>query len=202
MIQPIILAAGLGTRMGAIKALLPIGNLPALAVVLRTINSAGLGQPIIVLGHDAGEIRRTVDLSKCKVVVNEHPELGLSQSMKLALEAIAETDSGVLCFHVDMPYLASSTILAVLQAAEDGATLAAPFHQGKRGFPVFFDRASVTALSESLRGDSGGRHFLADHHDDLIQVPVNDPGCIYDIDHPSDLKAWKGATCALFESSR
>lgn len=200
MIQPIVLAAGLGTRMGAIKALLPIDGLPALAVVLRIIESAGLQSPIVVLGHDADEIRRTVDLSGCKVVVNEHPDLGLSGSMKLGLNAIEETATGVLVFHVDMPYLAPSTVRALLQAVANGAALAAPFHEGKRGFPVYFDRASVSALNESLRGDSGGRRFLTDRSDDLIHVSVDDPGCIYDIDRPSDLAGWKGEPlCAINE---
>ena len=200
MIQPIVLAAGLGTRMGAIKALLPIDGLPALAVVLRTIESAGLYSPVVVLGHDADEIRRTVDLSGCKVVVNEHPDLGLSRSMKLGLSAIEETATGVLMFHVDMPYLAPSTVRALLQEVANGAALAAPFHQGKRGFPVYFDRTSVTALSASLRGDSGGRRFLTNHSDDLNHVSVDDPGCIHDIDRPSDLAAWEGEPlCAINE---
>ena len=58
MIKPIVLAAGLSTRMGAIKALLPIDGKPALVAVLRTIESAGLQSPIVVLGHNASEVRR------------------------------------------------------------------------------------------------------------------------------------------------
>ena len=200
MIQPIVLAAGMGTRMGTNKALLPIDGLPALAHILRTIESAGLHLPVVVLGRDVDEILRTVDLSGCKAVVNEHPEHGLSRSMKLGLSAIEETAIGVLMFHVDMPYLVPSTICALLQEVANGAALAAPFHQGKRGFPVYFDRASVSDLNESLRGDSGGRRFLAARNDDLIHVSVDDPGCIYDIDRPSDLAAWEGESlCAIKE---
>jgi len=200
MIRPIVLAAGLGKRMGAVKALLPIDGLPALAVVLRTIASAGLGSPIVVLGHDVDEIRQAVDLSGCAVVVNEHPELGLSGSMKLGLGAVEDTATGVLMFHVDMPYLTSATVLAVLEAATAGASIAAPFFESKRGFPVYFGRTLITSLSDSLQGDSGGRRFLARHSEDLIRVPVDDPGCVFDIDRPSDLNAWKGEPlCAINE---
>ena len=200
MIQPIVLAAGLGTRMGAVKALLPINGLPALGVVLRTIQGAGLGSPVVVLGRDVDEIRGNVDLSRCEVVVNEHPALGLSVSMKLGLSAIADNATGVLLFHVDMPYLAHATVLAVLEAATAGAPIAAPFFEGRRGFPVYFERTHIAALKDSLQGDSGGRHFLARHNEDLIHVPVDDPGCVFDIDRPSDLKAWKGdPLCAINE---
>ncbi|MCK5828293.1 NTP transferase domain-containing protein, partial [Candidatus Bipolaricaulota bacterium] len=81
MIQPIVFAAGLSTRMGTSKALMPIDNVPALAVVLNTIKDAGLYSPIVVLGRDAEAIQASIDLSDCTVVVNEQPERGLSSSM-------------------------------------------------------------------------------------------------------------------------
>lgn len=192
MIQPLVLAAGLGTRMKAIKALLPIDGLPALSVVLNSIKRAGLRSPVVVLGHDADEIRQSVDLSECVIVVNSNPELGLSSSMKIGLEAIVESSSGVLVFHVDMPYLAASTLRAMLRAVADGATLAAPFYKGKRGFPVFFAQSLISSLSASLEGDRGGRRFLANHSDLLTPVAVTDPGCVFDIDSPADLGAWEG----------
>jgi len=200
MIQPIVLAAGLGTRLGAVKALLLIEDQPALAIVLKTIRAAGLNSPIVVLGHDVKAIREAVNLAKCKVVVNEHPELGLSESMKLGLNAIDKDATGVLVFHVDMPYLAAATIVAVVQKVARGVPIAAPSYGGNRGFPVYFDISQIDALSKSLHGDSGGRDFLALHSKGLTRIPVNDPGCVFDIDRPSDLDAWKGEPlCSINE---
>ena len=120
--------------------------------------------------------------------------------MRLALEAVEKTVTGILTFHVDMPYVADATICALLRTIEKGAALAAPIHEGKRGFPVFFHQRFLCSLSSSLEGDSGGRRFLAQHSADLILVPVDDPGCIFDIDRPSDLTAWKGVRlCATNE---
>ena len=200
MIQPIVFAAGLSTRMGTSKALMPIDNVPALAVVLNTIKDAGLYSPIVVLGRDAEAIQASIDLSDCTVVVNEQPERGLSSSMALALDAVTSADTGILTFHVDMPYVTVSTIRKLLQAIAKGATLAAPIHDSERGFPVFFHSTFLPRLTASLQGDSGGRQFLADHSEDLVRVPVDDPGCIFDIDRPSDLRAWKGVRlCATNE---
>ena len=192
MIRPIVFAAGLGTRMGAIKALIAIDEVPALAVVLETIALAGLQSPLVVLGKDAETIRASVDLSGCQVIINNRPEDGLSGSMKLALAALDDTMTGVLTFHVDMPSLAVSTVRAMLDAIANGAALAAPFHKSVRGFPVYFHRSLIAELGRSLHGDSGGRQFLGQHKEDLIRVPVEDPGCVFDIDCPSDLGAWKG----------
>ncbi|MBU1049213.1 nucleotidyltransferase family protein [Candidatus Bipolaricaulota bacterium] len=200
MIRPIVFAAGLGTRMGTIKALMPINGDPAICVVLRTIEAAHLKSPILVLGRDAQAIRDRVDVEDCHIVINNDPERGLSESMKLALDALSDTDTGILTFLVDMPYVARSTVQKVLEAIGEGATLAAPFHESVRGFPVFFHRRFFRPLRESLQGDSGGRPFLANHEEDLIHVPVEDPGCVFDIDRPADLRAWKGVhLCATNE---
>jgi molybdenum cofactor cytidylyltransferase len=153
-----------------------------------------------VLGRDAEAIRDKVDLAECQVFVNEHPERGLSGSMTLALDAVEAAATGILTFHVDMPYVAMSTIRKLLQAIDMGATLAAPIHESDRGFPVFFHSTFLSGLIASLQGDSGGRQFLADHSEDLVRVPVDDPGCIFDVDRPSDLRAWKGVRlCATNE---
>lgn len=200
MIQPIVLAAGMGTRMGAIKALIPIDGTPALAIVLRTIEKAGLQAPVVVLGKDAAEICRNVELSGCTIVVNPHPESGMSQSLRLGLEAIDEMATGILTFHVDMPFLSPHTIRAVMQSVESATRMAAPFHDDKRGFPVYFARGVLPFLADSLSGDRGGRQFLRRHSSALCRVAVNDPGCVFDIDQPSDLKAWKGdPLCAINE---
>ncbi|MFC2082900.1 NTP transferase domain-containing protein [Candidatus Bipolaricaulota bacterium] len=200
MIQPLVLAAGLGTRMGASKPLLPIDGHPALNVVLRTIERAGLRLPVVVLGHDVDRIQELINLSECQVVVNENPELGLSSSMRLGLDAINEDAEGILVFHVDMPFLALSTIRSLLQAVADGATLAAPFHEGTRGFPVYLSRMFITPLCAVLEGDRGAQRFLVDHDDDLTPIIVSDPGCVFDIDLPADLQAWKGESlCAINE---
>ncbi len=200
MIRPIVFAAGLGKRMGAIKALIPIDGVPALAVVLRTIQEAGLDSPLVVLGNDAAAIRSRVDLHACQVIVNPHPDHGLSGSMRVALRALDETDTGMLVFHVDMPYIATSTVSEVVKAATRGARLAAPYHESVRGFPVYFHCSAFGALSDSLQGDRGGRQFLIQHEETLMRVHVIDPGCVFDIDRPSDLTAWKGVRqCATTE---
>lgn len=200
MIQPIILAAGLGTRMGAIKALVPIDGIPALQVVLRTIKTVTLQDPIVVLSLDGSEIRQRVDLSDCTIITNTRPRDGMSQSLRLGLEAVDATATGVLLFHVDMPFVRSQTIRSVLETARAGARLAAPIHNERRGFPVYVAREHLPALIDSLQGDRGGRWFLEQHRDQLSLVAVTDPGCVFDIDRPSDLKAWKGESlCAISE---
>ncbi len=193
MIDAVVLAAGLASRMGEPKPLLPIDGEPALSRILRSIREAGIPQPIVVLGgHSADRIEETVDLTDCTVVVNDAPETGMSRSLCLGLDALSPDAAGLLVFHADMPFIRVETILAVLRAAERGAQIAAPICEKQRGFPVFFRRAHVSELRHTLAGDAGGRDYIDAHREALESVVVDDPGAVHDIDRPADLAAWEG----------
>jgi len=187
MIAAIVLAAGLGSRMGAVKPLLNIDGEPALGRALAGLRGAGLSDIIVVLGRSAEEVRAAVDLDRCRVVLNDAPEQGMSTSLALGLDAVPAGALGALVLHADMPFVLPDTITAVVDAAAAGAGIVAPTHKGQRGFPVFFRRDAFAELRRSLVGDAGGRAYIACHEDELVLVEVDDPGCVRDLDRPADL---------------
>ena len=193
MIDAVVLAAGLATRMGELKPLIPIDGEPALSRILRAIRAAGIPRPIVVLGaRSADRIEEAIDLTDCTVIVNDAPEAGMSRSLRLGLDAISPDAVGLLVFHADMPYVRVETTRAVLRAAERGASIAAPLHEGRRGFPVFFRRTHVSELRRTLTGDAGGRDYIDAHREAFESVVVDDPGSVHDVDRPADLAAWEG----------
>lgn len=187
MIAALVLAAGLGTRMGASKPLLDIDGAPALARVLAAIDAAGVAPVVVVLGRDADAIGAGVDLAGRTLVRNPCPECGLSSSLALGLDAAPAACQGALIFHADMPFVLARTVQAVEAAGRAGARLAAPSFGGRRGFPVYIARTCFEALRAGLDGDSGARAFLRQNAADLRLVAVGDPGCVIDLDSPSDL---------------
>ncbi len=193
MIEAIVLAAGLATRMGGIKPLASIDGVPSLERILQRIAAVGIVRPIVVLGSpSARRIEATVHLDSTHVIINHAPAEGMSRSLRLGLEAVSEPAVGVLVFHADMPYIALDTILAVLRAADSGAMIAAPVYRETRGFPVFFHRACLANVIGTLSGDTGGQTYIEAHLKNLVPVAVADPGCIHDIDRPADIAAWEG----------
>ena len=183
----LVLAAGLGSRMGSSKPLLDVDGMPALARVLATVDAAGLDPVLVVLGHDADLVGRHVDLSRRQVILNRAPERGLASSIALGLIAVPPASPGVLIFHVDMPFVRVETVLSVAALAESGARLAAPRCHGIRGFPVYFARDTFAPVMRELSGDSGARAFLERHRAALHLADVDDSGCIRDLDRPEDL---------------
>jgi len=59
-IRAIILAAGLGTRLGRLKPLTPVAGVPILHRALTALASAGVRETVIVAGHRADEIVESV----------------------------------------------------------------------------------------------------------------------------------------------
>lgn len=200
MIDAIVLAAGLGTRMGRVKPLVSIVGETALAIVIKRLRAAGIDRPIVVLGHRAETIRASVDLSACELVTNPDPERGLASSLLLGIRAVSPDAMGVVVLHADMPAVSAETTRAVLDAADAGAQIAAPTYRGRRGFPVYLSRACFGELEETLAGDSGARDYIERHRGSAILIEVEDAGCVLDFDTLEDLAdIERQASCATSE---
>ena len=191
-VEAIVLAAGLGTRMGRIKPLVPIDGTPSLTHVLHRLADAGLTQVIVVLGHGSDEIRQRIDLSRARIEINENPSRGMASSLAIGLRAVSADVAGALILHADMPFVSAATLRAVAEAAADGARIAAPRFRGRRGFPVYFAKACFPELIEGLRGETGGREYIEAHREDLILIDVEDEGILLDIDRPEDIPVQMG----------
>lgn len=198
----ILLAAGLGSRLGGGKLLLPYKGKPLLAHSLAAVLSAGgLARLVLVLGNDAAPVAEA--LSACcpqfppagtEIVINPHPELGLSESLRLGLSALigrpgTPGPQSVAVFLGDQPLLRPET-LRLLYAAHKRALgknpkhpATAPEYRGRRGNPVILSRILLPGLLR-LEGDAGARHILNDLGPRLLLLPVDDPGVVHDVDTP------------------
>jgi molybdenum cofactor cytidylyltransferase len=101
-----------------------------------------------------------------------------------AVAAHADWPGWIICL-ADMPAISAATYHAILTHTPTHGLLA-PRWQGQRGHPVRIDQRYRQALC-NLQGDTGARHLLAQHNDDLALLSVDDPGITLDIDTPSDL---------------
>jgi CTP:molybdopterin cytidylyltransferase MocA len=117
MIEAIVLAAGKGERLRMIKPLIMINGETALARVIRTLKKAQIERIAVVLGHAAKTVLRDVNLTGCKVVINQNYKMGMASSLALGIESLSAKAQGFLILHADMPYIKEETIRAVLTIA-------------------------------------------------------------------------------------
>jgi len=113
-LQAIILAAGEGTRMksGLPKVLHPICGRPMIAYALDLAASAGIKQPIVVLGHGAEEVKPKLP-TEIKVVIQKK-QLGTGDAVLAAKKALGPHGS-VLILYADTPLLRRTTVQKLIE---------------------------------------------------------------------------------------
>jgi molybdenum cofactor cytidylyltransferase len=138
----------------------------------------------VVQPGDEGLTRMLADAG-LRITVNPRPASGLGSSIAVGVSASADAGGWLIALG-DMPWIRTDTIRAVAEALLDGAALAAPTYDGRRGHPVGFSSCWQPRLL-SLTGDAGARSLIQDAQAEATLLPRRDPGILMDIDRPRDL---------------
>jgi molybdenum cofactor cytidylyltransferase len=193
VLTAIVLSAGESTRMGSPKALLSdFDGRPFVARVVRTLLAAGLRDVVVVTGshHTLIESALVTDglVADVRLIRNRDPSRGQLSSIWAGLDARAPDADGLLMTLVDVPMLASSTVSAVVDSwRRSRAPIVRPIVNGRRGHPVIFDRQVFGELRDAPL-DQGARSVVRAHWDESLDVVVDDPGCLIDVDTPADYR--------------
>ena len=195
MVAAIILAAGDSTRMGRPKALLPDPEgRPFVARLVRTFAAAGVRDVIVVTGSLHAAIADALAGDQPSIapllVNNPQPALGQVSSLWMGLDAAMELGvEAVLVTLVDIPLVRSSTIRQVIEAwTLSRAPIVRPAIGDRHGHPVLFDRSVFDALRHAPLTE-GARAVVHANADRIVNVQVDDEGCLLDVDTPADYEA-------------
>jgi molybdenum cofactor cytidylyltransferase len=184
LISAIVLAAGKSERMGSPKALLPISGRTFLENVLDAISRTSIEQIIVVVGHHQKEIEASLRLPS--VVFNPDYEKGMITSFQAGIRALSWDASGAFLFLVDHPLVEAATIEAMIMNLSPNRIIL-PTFQGRRGHPVLF---SSDVLEEilALPTTEGANIVVRKDPGRVVEVPVNAPGILVDIDTPEQFE--------------
>lgn len=187
----ILLAAGRGRRFdpagrhNKLLQRLPDGELVVAASAGKLL--AALPRVVAVVPPDDGGVGDILRQLGCEVTVCLEADSGMGLSLAHAIRHSLPGQppgQGWLVALGDMPFVDPSTLHALTSAIGDGAAIAAPTFDGRRGNPVAFGaRHRIDLLA--LDGDQGARRLLAGSP--VTTIAVTDPGILRDIDSPSDL---------------
>ena len=192
MIAGIVLAAGRSSRMGAPKALLAASDTDTfLSRLVATLRAGGVPDPMVVARDDDEPVRAEAGRCGARVIVNPRADEGGQLSSILA--GLTTVDHArvraLVVMPVDAPLVKPQTIAELLAAFD--ATLAPvvrPCHGGRHGHPVLFSRA---VFDELRRADPslGAKAVLRAHAAAILNLEVDDPGVLGDIDTPDSYRA-------------
>ena len=133
-IAAIVLAAGLSTRMGIPKMILPWGNSSIIGTVISTLVAAGLKQVVVVTGGSSSEVEKALEGFPNQIVFNPLYENGeMLYSIQIGLSALPTKTNAALVVLGDQPQMQIGVVQAVIKAFQkEQGTLIIPSFQMRR----------------------------------------------------------------------
>lgn len=190
----VVLAAGMSTRMGQPKVLLPWTERRTIIehIVEQLIHSR-IDHIVVVTGHNADEVKALVKPLGARVVFNRGYKTGeMLSSLKVGLRALPEHVAAGLVVLGDQPRLQTRVIYNVLKAYAEGAgEIVAPSYQMRRGHPILIARRFWPELM-SLKRSAAPRDVINAHQDSIAYVEVDTDSVLRDIDTPDDYRDERG----------
>jgi molybdenum cofactor cytidylyltransferase len=199
-IAALILAAGQSRRMGAANKLLAeIDGKAMLARVVEAAQASQISEIVAVTGHQSETVAEALSAYGVGCVHNPDFADGLSTSLQAGIGALGGAIDGaidgVIILLGDMPRISPGHIDRLIAAFSpvEGRAICVPTFQGKRGNPVLFAARFFLEMT-TVGGDSGAKHLIGQHEDDLVEVAMEDDAIFLDVDTPDALAAIRAAS--------
>jgi molybdenum cofactor cytidylyltransferase len=189
--RAIILAAGSSKRMGMQKMLLPYAGRTILETVIHNVMQSAVDSILVVLGADHKQIGLAIRELPVEICINGQYESGMISSVMCGFRALPEETGSVLVFLGDQPGIPASVIDAVIHAYRESLQgIVIPVHDHRRGHPLLVDFKYRKQI-ERLDLETGLRSLMHLFPEDVLEVEINEPGILMDIDTKEDYSTAK-----------
>lgn len=187
-IGAVVLAAGMSTRMGSPKVLLPWANRRTIIehIVEQLLNSR-LDHVVVVTGHKSSEVKELVSPLGVKTAFNRSYRSGeMLSSLKAGLRTMPDNIAAALVVLGDQPRIQPKVVYQLMMAyAEGKGEIIAPSYQMRRGHPILISRRFWPELLSLPRGGAP-RDVINAHTDQIHYVNVTTDSVLRDVDTPQD----------------
>ncbi|MCL2140878.1 MAG: nucleotidyltransferase family protein [Dehalococcoidia bacterium] len=184
----LFLAAGLSTRMGRNKLLLPVGEKLIVQKTLDKLVNSQAREIIAVIGAKALEVEKAISGYHVTTVFNPNYACGMSTSLSAGLRLVGNNTSFIMVALGDQPCILTQTYDLLISTTEQTSRgLLVPTYNGIRGNPILVSTKYRSDLYAQF-GDIGGRRLLSLHADDVLEVPVADEGVVINVNSEDDYR--------------
>lgn len=179
----VVAAAGLSSRMRAFKPLLPLADDTVIGTVISTLKRAGVEDIVVVTGYKADEMAVHLEKHEIRIVENKlFAESEMFDSIKLGLKNIRDNCEAVFITTVDVPLVKLESLGALQELKAD---IARPVYEGQGGHPVLISKKHLPQLL-NYSGDKGLKGAILSLDEPMIDLEVDDPGVIMNLNEPED----------------
>lgn len=179
----VIVAAGMSSRMGDFKPMMQVGSISIIHRLIHTLQQADVSPIVVVTGHKADDLEHHV--SKMGVVCIRNERFAATQmfdSAKIGLSYIADKCGRCFFMPVDVPLFTMNTLVKLMDA--EGNVLV-PVSCGREGHPLLLSCGIIPNIL-SYTGNHGLYGAVEDCGSPKINVEVDDPGVLHDVDTAED----------------
>lgn len=189
----VITAAGMSSRMGDFKPMLRIGSITIIKRIIMTFKQSGVDPIVVITGNQAETLEHHLAKEDVVCLRNaDYADTQMLESVKIGLRYTQDLCDRVLFTPVDVPLFMSSTVEALKATKE---AIAIPTCAGIDGHPIILNSAAVSRIV-AFEGDGGLKGAMAASGLNVLRIPVNDRGILFDADTPGDysqLLVWHNA---------
>ena len=193
-LSALVLAAGLSSRMGRLKPLLPLdpqGAQTPLGLCVGLFRAAGIDEVVVVTGHRDDEVGSAARAAGARVVYNPDFALGMYGSSRAGVAGLPPDTDGFFLLPVDIPLVRTGTVRLLARAfAGKPASVLLPVFAGRRGHPPLLGRELIGRIQDSAEPAGGLRTLLdlveAEQPERVREVQVADRFILRDMDTPAD----------------
>ena len=181
----VIAAAGLSSRMGEFKPLLPFAGTTVLRRCAENLLEAGAAELVAVVGYRGAEAAASLD--GLSVTVAENPDYAVTQmfdSLRIGLSALRGSYDRLLLTPGDVPWVSPALIGALLTAEAD---FVCPLYGEKRGHPAALNARRLPELL-AYDGTGGLRGAVEALGFSTAFVETPEVGVTLDLDTPEDYR--------------
>ncbi|MUM76752.1 NTP transferase domain-containing protein [Pseudodesulfovibrio sp. F-1] len=192
----VIPAAGLSSRMGRCKPLLPLGRGTVLSRCVDLFRNNRIDQIIVVTGNNRDEVSAEAFRAGAKPVHNERFKQGMFSSVLTGIGALKNDVSAFFLLPADTPLIRPETIGRLAETYRNARpALLYPRFLDERGHPPVIGRE---LLGDIVGHDGAGglRTVLQRHEAAAMDLDTPDAGTVIDLDHPEDY----GQALACFDA--
>jgi CTP:molybdopterin cytidylyltransferase MocA len=195
----IIPAAGHSARMGRPKLALPLGDRTVLERVVSALRGAGVEHVLVIVGPHVPQLAPLAERAGAHVLqlAEETPDMRATVEAGLSwLEGRfrPRPDDRWLLVPADHPALDPLLLRTLLEkgAGAPDKSIVVPTHGGRRGHPTLIDWKHVAGM-RALPAGQGLNVYLRQHAAETLEVPVDSPGVLCDLDTPEDYERLRRA---------
>ncbi len=187
-VSGLVLAAGSSSRLEKhTKQLLPWRGSTLLGWVIAQSEISPLDEVVVVVGHQAEEVRSSVALKRARFVEAPDFRQGCTASIRAGLEGLDPRAKAAVLILGDQPEIESDTIAALIGRWRKSQTpVVRVSYRGRSGHPMLFSKGLFGKLKE-LHGDKGVWKLLEANREWVQELEVDKP-------YPGNVNTWDDYT--------